>query len=146
MYRACCGPANLKRIMSVETFDPDSAKPTMTEDVLTRLLVAAGKLAAERFGLTPEEADRMAPLVRQDAADWRAAAGNLSDEDVVSLIRLFTLGEAVFPNWESGAKSPVIPLVGELKRRGTFPPELTRWIKANTGNRFLPYGSLMDRL
>lgn len=132
--------------MSVETFDPDSAKPTMTEEILARLLGAAVELGAERFGLTPEEADRMAPLVRQDAVDWQAAAGNLGDEDVVSLIRLFTLGESVFPSWESGAKSPVIPLAAELKRRGAFPPELTRWIKANTGNRFLPYGSLMDRL
>ena len=132
--------------MSVETFDPGSAEPVMTEHDLARLLAAAGELAVERFGLTPEETDRMAPLVRQGAVDWPAAAGNLSDDQVVSLIRLFTLAESVFPNWESGAKSPVIPLVAELKRRGAFSQDLTRWIKANTGNRFLPYGSLMDRL
>ena len=40
----------------------------------------------------------------------------------------------------------MIPLVRELKRRGAYPAELTAWIKANTDNRFLPYGNLMDRL
>ena len=50
------------------------------------------------------------------------------------------------PNWEALGRSPVIPLVAELKRRGRYPRELTGWIKANTTNRFLPYGSLLDRL
>ena len=53
--------------------------------------------------------------------------------------RLFTLLASV-------SFAPVIPLVAELKRRGDYPNDLTAWIKANTDNRFLPYGSLMDRL
>jgi hypothetical protein len=39
-----------------------------------------------------------------------------------------------------------VPLVALLKSRAAYPSELTRWIKTNTSNRFLPYGSLMDRL
>jgi len=132
--------------MSVETFDPDSAKPGMTPASLARLLRAASNLDGERFGLTALEADRMAPIVRHGAVDWRALAGDLSDDEIVSLIRLFTLAEAVIPAWEAGAKSPVIPLVAEMKNRGSLPADLTRWIKANTENRFLPYGSLLDRL
>ena len=37
-------------------------------------------------------------------------------------------------------------MVRELKRRGRFEVALTTWIKANSTNRFLPHGSLMDRL
>jgi hypothetical protein len=64
----------------------------------------------------------------------------------VALIRLFTLGEGQFSTWQAGAKSAVVKLVRVLKQRGEMTPELTTWIKANTDNRFLPYGDLMDRL
>jgi hypothetical protein len=40
----------------------------------------------------------------------------------------------------------VIPLARLLKSRGDYPEDLTAWIRAHTGNRFLPYGSLLDRL
>ena len=132
--------------MSVETFDPRSAKPEMNPERLSRLLGAAGDLDAEGFGLDPEETAELAPLVRQGDVDWRQIAGDLSDEQIESLIRLFTLGEGTFPAWESGPRSPVIPLAAELKRRGSYPQSLTAWIKAHTDNRFLPYGSLLDRL
>ena len=44
------------------------------------------------------------------------------------------------------AKSAVVKLVRVLKQRGEMTPELTSWIKANSDNRFLPHGDLMDRL
>jgi len=52
----------------------------------------------------------------------------------------------VLPGFELGARSPVIALVRLLKQRGEYPDDLTGWVKANTDNRFLPYGSLLDRL
>jgi len=132
--------------MSVETFDPKSSSPEMTPGRLSRLLEAAGRLDADGFGLSPREKDELAPLVRHGDIDWRELAADLSDAEIESLIRLFTLGEGKFPAWESGPRSPVIPLVAELKRRGSFAQTLTSWIKAHSDNRFLPYGSLLDRL
>jgi hypothetical protein len=35
----------------------------------------------------------------------------------------------------------VIPLVKMLKERGDFDADLRKWIKSNTKNRYLPYGS-----
>lgn len=132
--------------MSVETFDPQSAKPEMTQARLARLLRASGHLDVDGFGLDPEETMEMAPLVRQGDVDWRQLAADLSDSQIESLIRLFTLGEPRFPGWESGPRSPVIPLVAELKQRGSYPQSLTAWIKEHSDNRFLPYGSLLDRI
>ena len=77
---------------------------------------------------------------------WSAVAQDLSTEDLVALIRLFTLGEGQFSSWRAGAKSAVIKLARVMKARKEMTPELTAWIKANTDNRFLPYGDLMDRL
>ena len=47
------------------------------------------------------------------------------------------------PGWEAGKKNPVIYLVRILKDRDGFDPELRKWIKTNTDNRYLPYGSAL---
>ena len=114
--------------------------------VLDELAEAAARLDEADFGLTRERISVLAAVARQDEkADWKAAAVELEADRLVALIRLYTLAERL-PGWEAGPRSPVIPLAAELKKRGDYPDELTAWIKANTDNRFLPYGSLMDRL
>jgi hypothetical protein len=132
--------------MAVDSWDPSAAAGPTALDV-ARLCQAGGDLEVENFGLSTHEIARLAAFSRhQGKVDWSACAQSLTDGEVVSLIRLFTLAEAAFPAWEAGAQSPVVPLVALLKRRGTYPADLTRWIKANSENRFLPHGSLMDRL
>jgi hypothetical protein len=136
--------------MTVESWDP-SGSGVLTPPRLAHLLEAARSLEQPDFGLDAEQARALAPVVRQarrakPGVDWSAAAESLGDDDVVALIRLFTLAEPRLPGWESGDASPVVPLTALLKRRGTYPADLTAWIKANTDNRFLPHGNLMDRL
>lgn len=132
--------------MSVDSFDPSALALKLDDGVLRELLEAAGKLETERFGLAPERVAALAGVARhQDAVDWKAAAAGLDSGDLLALVRLFTLAERL-PGWEAGARSPVIPIVQTLKSRGDYPDDLTAWIKANTDNRFLPYGSLLDRL
>lgn len=132
--------------MSVEPFDPSAPALKLDSDVLAELVGAAAKLEEADFGLTRERISALAAIARQDAeTDWKAAAGELDSVRLVALARLFTLAERL-PGWEAGARSPVIVLAAELKKRGDYPDDLTAWIKANTDNRFLPYGSLMDRL
>ena len=132
--------------MSVGDWDPGSNAQLDAAQV-ERLLAAAEQLDAPDFGLSADEVASLAPLARTDgAADWRGVAEGLQDAPIERLIRLLTLAEGRFPAWESGARSPVIALVAVLKARGSFDPALTRWIKANSENRFLPHGSLLDRL
>lgn len=131
--------------MSVGSWDPGS-RPITSADV-DRLLLAAGHLEVPDFGLSAEEIARFAALARHGGpVDWQAATAELLSAHIVELIRLFTLAEMRFAGWESGARSPVVPLVATLKERGEYPPTLTRWIKDHTSNRFLPHGSLLDRL
>ena len=132
--------------MSVEPFDPGAFALQLTAEVIDELLTAAANLEAADFGLSRERVADLAVVARHEAGcDWAAAAAALESARLIELIRLFTLAERL-PGWEAGARSPVIPLAAELKKRGEFPADLTAWIKSRTDNRFLPYGSLMDRL
>ena len=132
--------------MSVEPFDPGALALRLDADVLNELLSAAGRLDEERFGLAAERVAALSRVARhEDGVDWQAAGEDLAADQVVALVRLFTLAEHL-PGWESGPRSPVIPLVAVLRKRGEYPEELTAWIKSHTDNRFLPYGSLLDRL
>lgn len=134
--------------MSVESWDPAAGPIRLDQPAIDALLAAAGRLDEDRFGLDAEAAGDLARVARHDgtACDWAGAARELDDAALLALIRLFTLAEGRLSGWEAGDASPVIPLARELKRRGGYPADLTAWIKANTRNRFLPYGSLMDRL
>ena len=132
--------------MSVESWDPKAANSKLSDKKIDRFLAAADRLEEPEFGLEEDEVKNLAPLSRHGSADWATAGVGLGDSEVIALIRLFTLAEAEFALWEAGAKSPVVPLATLLKKRGAYPDDLTAWIKAHTSNRFLPYGSLLDRL
>ena len=130
--------------MSVDTFDPGALGNPMDKNLLAELCGVAETLSGDALALEPDDVARFAIFATHP--DWRTHAPQLEDATLIGLIRLFTLGEMQFASWAAGDKSPVVPLVKELKRRGTYPAELTQWIKAHTDNKFLPHGSLMDRL
>jgi hypothetical protein len=134
--------------MSVESWDPGAGIARLDRAAVDTLIDAASRLEEDRFGLDAAAAGDLARVARHDGAacDWAAVARDLDDATLEALIRLFTLAEGRLSGWEAGDASPVIPLARELKDRGRYPAELTAWIKANTSNRFLPYGNLMDRL
>ena len=89
-------------------------------------------------------------LLRQVFAATADERADLFDDEpsprLVGWARALTLAEETIPGCEAGAKSPVIALARVLRARGDYPHELTPWIRRVSSNRFLPYGSLMDRL
>ncbi|HEX7037597.1 MAG TPA: hypothetical protein VF210_17645 [Pseudomonadales bacterium] len=135
--------------MTVETWDPRPPAAGLTPRAVERLLEAAARLDEPRFGLDREAAAELAPVARHRPAagiDWAQAAEGLGDDELIALVRLFTLAESALPGWEARDESPVIPLAAVLRRRGRYPADLTAWIRAHSDNRFLPYGNLMARL
>ena len=136
--------------MSVNSFDPQQFDPSQASAELGNALVEQAILAAhaqdegDQLRLTADEVTALVPAITH--AGWSAVAQDLSTQDLVALIRLFTLGEGQFSSWQAGAKSAVIKLVRVMKARKEMTPELNAWIKTNTDNRFLPHGDLMDRL
>ncbi len=132
--------------MAVEGWEPPAATG-LNAATVAQFVAASAQLEAPEFGLNADTVARLAAFARQGPTiDWGSAVESLTSDKIVSLIRLFTLAEGRFANWEAGANSPVIVLARLLKSRDAYPADLTSWIKANTENRFLPYGSLLDRL
>ena len=131
--------------LSVGAWDPAEQIDEVNDSVLAELLAAADCLDRDDFGLSLEQVSRLAATARLRPEAWQPAAA-LNDEQLVRLARLYTLAEGRFPEWESGSASPVIALCRLLRHRGAWPAELTAWIKAHSDNKFLPYGSLADRL
>lgn len=137
------------KTMSVDTFDPsqfNAQNKSIDAATLALALELAAAGAKENFviELTAEQIATLARLMQHSG--WQDAGTDLDDAAIVGLIRLFTLGEMRYPEWKAEAKSPVVGLMRVLKKRKTVPADLVSWIKANTSNRFLPHGDLMDLL
>ena len=135
--------------MSVDTFDPsqfNAKQKPIAADLLAQAVELATSAVPEDYQvqLSQEQVNLLASLLQHPG--WTDAAAELGDAAIVSLIRFFTLGEMGHPAWKAEAKSPVVALVRVLKKRKAMPGDLVAWIKANTTNRFLPHGDLMDLL
>lgn len=123
-----------------------SWEPTSTAPLNQELLRLALPLAnADPIPDTaPAELEALKKHMQQTQSHWQAVLAEFSDEELRALCRFFTLAEETWSDWYGGDKNPVIWICKELKKRGSFPDkELTRWIKQNTQNRFLPYGSAL---
>lgn len=129
----------------VGTWDPGD-RVTLSARHLECVRRGSKRLEDAHFGLDGAELELLAPVMSLEADQWDAAARNEDAVELVAWIRFFTLAEARLPAFDAGAKSPVIPLARVLRERGAYPAELTAWIRAHSDNRFLPHGSLLDRL
>jgi hypothetical protein len=77
-----------------------------------------------------------------DHQSWHNASEDLSDDEVLHLIRFFAAAENL-PGWEAQETSPVIPLAKALRKRGVrLDKPLLQWLRQINNNRFLPYGPL----
>ena len=117
---------------------------TVTPELLNRYVELTRDLDLDflNIGFPAEELSDGAKLMKLQAKDWQVAE-DLSTEELEGLIRFFTRAEMEFSGWDAGKTSPVIYLVKILKKRSAFDPELKKWIKANTDNRFLPNGAVV---
>ena len=129
----------------VGNWDPGD-RVTLSARRLECVRRAAMHLEDADFGLDAAELELLAPVMSLAGDQWDAAARNEDAPELVAWIRFLTLAEARLPGFEAGAKSPVIPLARVLRERGAYPTDLTAWIRAHSDNRFLPHGSLLDRL
>lgn len=130
--------------MGIDVWEPK--KSVVVDRALLRKMVNTYQQVTDQQNLA---ADLDAELIASGASlmkleqDAFQAAETLPDADLEALIRFFTLAEMQLPGWEAGKQNPVIYLAKILKKRGSFDAELRRWVKSNSDNRYLPYGSAL---
>lgn len=132
--------------MSVESFDP-SAVSQLDQGRVSALCQLCKELDPQlAAGSIVLDAVQIAEFSNTAKQDWRPFLEALDSDVLLSLIRFFTLAEAQYSGFAAGDKSPVIAMVRVLKGRGDYSSDVTGWIKQHSDNKFLPHGSLMDRL
>ena len=124
------------------TWEP-AQKIEITRETLDQYVKLARDLDLDELasGFPESELGSGSKLMKLQASSW-GAAESLDDSELEVLIRFFTKAEMELSGWNAGKTSPVIYLAKILKSRGSFDPELKRWVKANTDNRFLPNGAV----
>ncbi|MCE2437567.1 MAG: hypothetical protein J4F97_06110 [Pseudomonadales bacterium] len=128
----------------VQVWDP--AQSNLTSADVQILARASAGMDHPDLGLSKKEQAELLAAARKKSDTWQQLAVESSAEDVCSWVKALTLAEGRLSGFALGPNSPVIVLIRHLKRRGVLPAELLRWVRAHTTNRFLPYGSLQDRL
>lgn len=107
---------------------------------------AAAAVADDALMIDEDLAERVRQVVNA-ASDERTRLFEPQGSDrLTGWLHALTLAEETIPGCEAGARSPVILIARLLRERGDYPADLTQWIKRVSSNRFLPYGSLTDRL
>ena len=134
--------------MTLGTWDPNiqssSSELLLDTELLNRLIAYDRDDVLSKLDELLDDADkqRLAGLMKLDHGRWQAAAGALSEGELIHLIRFFAVAENL-PGWEAGADSPVIPLAKSLRQRGVrLDKPLLQWLRDVNDNRFLPYGPL----
>ena len=121
---------------------PDPKLSEQHRDILDR---AADAIDQPGLGMTTETQQMLSSVIQASPQIWLDFVEQETTIRIIGWIKVLTLIEEVL-GVEVGAKSPVITLVRLLKKRNAYPNCLTVWIKSHSNNRFLPYGSLADRL
>ena len=107
---------------------------------------AAGGAVEGRLRVDSATAARIREVMGANETAWAGLFGARESATLLAWLRVLTLAEMQLPGCAAGAASPVVALARILRTRGEYPPSLTPWIRSVSTNRFLPYGSLKDRL
>ena len=134
--------------MSIGSWDPAAEAAAQSihvePEILTRFINLSESQKLDQLDdfISGAESQKLSGLITLQPSVWTDTAQSLSDEHILHLIRFFVVAENL-PGWESGDKSPVIPLAKCLRKRGArLDKELLKWIRSVSDNRFLPYGPL----
>lgn len=135
--------------MSLGSWDPEAAQQQVNFNAdhhqLDRFIALSREDMLDNLAqqLAPQEQQIQAGWMQLPASYWETGAADYSNEDIVHLMRFFTLAESL-PGWEAGASSPVIYLGKLLKKRQVgISKELSLWIREHSDNRYLPHGPLL---
>ncbi|MFT7388662.1 MAG: hypothetical protein ACI8VC_001917 [Candidatus Endobugula sp.] len=136
--------------MTIETWDPskpenDNDGYVIDETFLQRIIdfMTIETPGNVRSFITLEEQQYHQPIMLQPKEEWLARRLLFSTDDIIALIKFFTLAEMQYNHWRAEEHSPVIWLTQVLRQKeGKIDKNLLLWIKKESDNKFLPNGAL----
>ena len=133
-------------IMTIESWSPTASQQPLPETINFSRYIALGSESLHVDDLQNNrelETSVLTQLIKQPDEYWQNKCQDFKTEDIVALIRFFTVLEESDSQFSCGDKSPVIYLNKILKRRKSpLDKEMLLWIRANSSNRFLPNGRI----
>ncbi|MFQ3229908.1 hypothetical protein [Reinekea sp.] len=128
--------------MTTEIWSPASNDESVPANALKSALEI---IQAETFPKKPPaEVKVLQSWMSRPYSLWGDALSSFDIEQLNYLVRFFTLAEATWSDWFGGDKNPAIWASKELKKQQAFPDKaFIEWIRANTDNRFIPYGNVL---
>lgn len=127
-------------IVTVDSWQPTPIPTQIEQDDLKRLITSASEFVKGK-NFTPD-LDWIQPLAKAEYAIWQNTVQDLSDNELINIIKLLTTLETQH-NWDLGEKSPVIAVFKTYKKKSGLNRELVQWVKANSDNQYLPFGPLI---
>ncbi|MGB1907128.1 MAG: hypothetical protein ACPHN3_07325 [Spongiibacter sp.] len=133
--------------MSIGSWTPESEKAALQIDTdwLNTCIAISESDALDKLPAPFSESEQQhySAFMRLPQDTWQQAVADLNNDQLIQLIRFFTVAEERISGWEAGAESPAIWINKVLRQRGEkLSTDMLRWIRANSRNRFIPNGSL----
>lgn len=133
--------------MTIESWSPtsNSSGKTVDTQLLQRFLNIANNNQLDDLNeVLSDEEKQQSGIMHADQAAWEKAVKMLDNDQLIALIRFFTLAEEQLSGWHAGSESPVIAINQVLKSRGhKLDRDLLMWIRQNSTNRFIPNGAIL---
>ena len=128
----------------VDTWQPNTGIDSLSSDKLLRLteIISSQETAKDDIKqISEEDINLIAGHLNTPQEAWLQTIENFSDEQVLNLCSLFTLGEMEFSSWAFASKNPTIYFLKYLKaKKVVVEKDFVRWLKKQTDNRYIPYG------
>lgn len=106
----------------------------MNKELITKLIEIGRKedFAVLETLFQSEEVENKGDIMRQGFQLWYNLADSLSEEEIVALMKAFTIAEKTLKGWKTGSVSPVIWLGIKLREREyKYLDEVREWVKNN---------------
>lgn len=133
--------------MSIGSWTPENEIATLSVDEawLRRCLAVSEEGGLDNLAaqFDEDEQQQYAPVMRMTQEQWQLALDGFGEQELLALMRFFTLAEMQLSGWEAGDRSPVIWINRELRSRGhKLERDMLIWLRENSDNRFIPNGGL----
>lgn len=113
-------------------------------DLLQQIANLSDDVDAIFNALTAEQQQYVRQWIQLSEQEWQAQLPHIEESALFPIAQFYTLAEMKLSGFEAGKNNPAIWIFRYLKQQQKLPEKSDiRALKAQTDNRFIPYGSVL---